>query len=66
MESESLNIVDKFNQSDLPIIYTALIENNSNAKRIIRHSIVDLSVNKIYQLEFPPDYNGWKSRCPNY
>ncbi len=58
MKSKSLNIVSKFNRNEIPIIYKSLLESNKDSNSEIKHSIVDLSENRVYHLVFPKNYNG--------
>lgn len=58
--NKSLNIVSKFNKNDILSIFEFLMQKHSpnSQQKILKHSIVDLSENKVYNLEFPLDFNG--------
>jgi len=58
--NKTLNIVSKFNKNDIPAIFEFLIQDHSpnSEETLLKHSIVDLSENKVYNLEFPLDYDG--------
>ena len=55
-----LNVVQKFNKEDIPRIFELIKQQHShtNEKSVLKHSIVDLSENKVYYLEFPMDFDG--------
>jgi len=53
-----LNIVERFDKNELPNIYKSLLGSFEISKEEIKHSIVDLSKNKIYHLIFPAGYDG--------
>ena len=56
----TLNIFWKFSKDDIPEIFEFLMSQRSPSTRdeVLTHSIVDLSENKVYNLEFPLDFDG--------